>query len=138
MEMGLARYFYLIYIPSTDKSTIESKDYKKPILNALGMNYRPTHPITFEYARGLLILYKPWSKQHYLDLRDRESVIETATEMIFTSKVPWNVISEYYRAINKKKQIDLVSKQRRDDIDEQPKEGDDPDYIEQQIYSNHA
>jgi len=138
MEMGLARYFYSIYIPDRDENTQHAKDYKKPILNALGMNYRPTHPITFEYARGLLILYKPWSKTHFLDLRDRDAVIDIATDMIFQRKVPLNVISEYYRAVNKKKQIDLVSKKRRDDIDEQPREGDDPDYIEQQIYSTHA
>ena len=103
MEMGLARYFYSIYIPDRDENTQHTKDYKKPILNALGMNYRPTHPITFEYARGLLILYKPWSKQHFLDLRDREAVIDIATEMIFQRKVPLNVVSEYYRAVNKKK-----------------------------------
>ena len=40
------------------------------VLNPTGLNYFPEYPFTYGFARGCLILYKPWSNTNELDLRN--------------------------------------------------------------------
>ena len=138
MDMSLHRYFYQKYVPYIDRKIQNKEFYKQPILNSLGMNCRAVHPITFDYARGLLILYKPWSKASYLDFRDKEKIIDMAKKMLLERLVPYNVYAEYYRAQNKNKQLDLISKERNGDLDELLKDVEDPEYLEQNIQAMNA
>lgn len=138
MDMSLHRYFYQRYVPYRDERDLDKEDYRQPIMNGIGMNCKAVHPISFEYARGLLILHRPWSKASYLDFRDKQKIIDTGTKMLEEKLVPYNVYSEYYRAKNKKTQLDLVAKKTHDDFDEQPKEQEDSDYIDQDIQARNA
>ena len=138
MDMSLYRFFYQKYVPDIDSNIRNKEYYKQPILNGLGMNYKAVHPITFEYARGLLILYRPWSKASYLDFRDKEKIINDAKNMLEKRLVPFNVYAEYHRAQNKHKQLDLIAKAHKEDFDEQLGDEEDPEYMEQKIQAMNA
>ena len=138
MDMSLYRYFYQKYVPDIDRKIQNKEYYKQPILNGLGMNYKAVHPITFEYARGLLILYRPWSKASYLDFRDKQKIIDDAKQMLEKRLVPFNVYAEYHRAQNKHKQLDLISKAHNEDFDEQLEDEEDPEYMDQKIQAMNA
>jgi hypothetical protein len=43
-----------------------------------GMNYKPSYPVDYDYARDMLIMHKPWNKNNTLDklLKNKEKTIE--------------------------------------------------------------
>ena len=57
---------------------------KHRILLLLGQNCLPCYPVTYEYARGVLIQYKPWAKQKPLTklLKNWSNTILTFKRMI--------------------------------------------------------
>ena len=37
-----------------------SKSSKQSIMNICGLNGNPVYPVTYDYARAIMIFYKPW------------------------------------------------------------------------------
>jgi hypothetical protein len=63
------QYFYCIFIDSTfgkegEKNTCTDQHQ---ILMPKGMNCKPCYPVDYDYARGMLIMHKPWNKNNTLD-----------------------------------------------------------------------
>ena len=122
-----------------DKKKLDKEDYKQPVLHGIGLNYRPKHPIDFAYARGLLILHRPWSASNPINLKDKEAVILEAEELLHNRKVPAYVVSAYHRVVNKQLQLDLTHKKaRNDDCDRPPDEEEDDKILDRHVYLNSA
>ncbi len=103
-DLSLEQYFYRVFIRNTFKQTKKdelNKDADKDavtsneqrILVFKGMNCTPKYPIDFAYARGMLILHKPWSKDNTLTsiLKDHQKTISTFLSMIDKKEVPSSV-----------------------------------------------
>ena len=71
--------------------------HKNRILLPVGQNCKPRYPVTYEYAKGVLIQYKPWSKDKPLTklLKDRKKTIRTLKRMIDKKQFPSCVTSQY-------------------------------------------
>ncbi len=65
------------------------------------MNCIPRYLVDYEYARGMLILHKPWSKDNTLNsiLKDHQKTINTFLSMIDNKEVPFSVTFQYHTAM---------------------------------------
>ena len=101
VDMSLERYFYEKFRKNSYFKDSESGREKIRILLPTGLNCKPKFPISYEYARGMLIMHKPWSVNNPLEpiLKDKLRTILTFQDMIQKNKVPYNVKSEYYRVM---------------------------------------
>ena len=69
---------------------------------AKGLNCCPKHPIDYDYARGMIIMHKPWSINNPLTtlLSNKQRTIDTFKNMIRNRKFPFYVLAEYHRAFH--------------------------------------
>ena len=67
----------------------------------MGQNYKPRYPVTYDYAKGVLIQYKPWSKDKKLTklLKDQKKTIRTFKCMIDKKQFPSCVMLQYILAM---------------------------------------
>jgi hypothetical protein len=70
------------------------------ILVSKGMNCIPRYLVDYDYARGMLILHKPWSKDNTLNsiLIDHQKTINTFLFMMENKNVPSLVTFQYHTA----------------------------------------
>ncbi len=63
------QYFYCVFIDSTFKKQGKANTHtdQHQILMPEGMNCKPCYPVDSDYARGMLIMHKPWNKNNTLD-----------------------------------------------------------------------
>ena len=110
---SLDRYFYEVFIKDKIEKDEDSGREKDRILLYSGLNCRPCHPIDFNYARGMLIMHKPWSVRKPLDTRNKQATIDEFKTMLEEKKVPSNVWTEYMRAVRyaQEKRIEVIAKQ---------------------------
>jgi hypothetical protein len=78
--LSLEQYFYRVFVDSTFKkqgAKNHSTDQHR-ILMPKGMNCKSHYPIDYDYARGMLIMHKPWNKTDTLDklLKDKQRSID--------------------------------------------------------------
>jgi hypothetical protein len=68
-----------VFIDSTFKKQEEKNThtYQHRILVPKGMNCEPRYPVDYDYARGMLIMHKPWNKNNTLDklLKNKQNTI---------------------------------------------------------------
>lgn len=112
-QLSLDEYFYQVWCKEKFMVDSDSNRQLNRILIARGLNCRPRHPIDFDYARGMLILHKPWSFKDPLDTRNQKKTIDTFKQMLHDRTVPTNVWTEYMRAVRyaQERRIELVAKQ---------------------------
>jgi len=110
---SLSRYFYDVFIKESFMRDEDSGRVKDRILIANGLNCRPCHPVDYNYARGMLIMHKPWSVRKPLDTRNKQATIDTFKRMLEEKRVPSNVWTEYMRAVMyaQEKRIEVIAKQ---------------------------
>ncbi len=111
-NLSQEQFFYQVFICTTFKKTkndeldednnqdaVTSKEHW--ILVPKGMNCILRYPDDFAYARGMLILQKPWSKDNTLTciLKDHQKTISTFLTMIDYKEVPSRVTFQYHTAI---------------------------------------
>ena len=111
-NLSLEQYFYRVFSRNTFKQTekdelneeadedaVTSNEHR--ILVPKGMNCTPKYPVDFAYARGMLILHKPWSKDNTLTsiLKDQQKTISTFLSMIDKKEVPSSVTFQYHTAM---------------------------------------
>ena len=95
---SLDRYFYEVFIKDKYEKDEDSGRVKDRMLLYNGLNCRPCHPIDFNYARGMLVMRKPWSVRKPLDIRNKQATIDESKKMLEEKKVPSNVWTEYKNA----------------------------------------
>jgi len=101
---SLEQYFYQVFVESTFKkknnevseecdifNVVESNQHR--MLIPKGMNCKPQFPVDYNYARGMLIMHKPWNKDNTLDklLKDQQRTIKEFLRMIDNQEVPTSV-----------------------------------------------
>jgi len=104
-NLSLSEYFYNVFCK--EKLTV---DKSNRILMGTGLNFRAKYPPDFEYARGIILLYKPWgSTAGSLNniLRDKELTIHTFLKMMEHRQVPTSVITQY-RMVQIQSQLDKI------------------------------
>jgi predicted nucleic-acid-binding protein/DNA replication protein DnaC len=82
---------------------------KHRILLPVGQNCKPRYPVTYEYAKGVLIQHKPWSKDKPLTnlLKSRSRTIQTFKRMMDKKQFPSCVRNQYILAMKYSKQAKL-------------------------------
>ena len=64
------------------------------------MNCKPQYPADYDYARGMLIMHKPWNKKNTLTalLKNKQNTIKEFLRMIDTKELPTSVLNQYLTA----------------------------------------
>jgi hypothetical protein len=74
-------------IPDTQETDNNTNQHR--ILIPKGKNCKPRYPVDFNYARGMLIMHKPWHKNNSLD----------QLIMLDAKEVPTSVLAQYVTAM---------------------------------------
>jgi hypothetical protein len=79
------------------------------------MNCTPRYPVDYAYARGMLIMHKPWNKQNTLEhiLNNKTATIDAFLRMIDRKEVPSSVTFQYLTAMKYARQnkIEILVKE---------------------------
>lgn len=120
-SMNLATFFYTV----NKKRLITSNAFRNPYLNDCNMvlptrnpilfprsrNIRTTYPVTFEYAKAMMMMYVPWSQTNTLDSSNKSNVIlefeSSLTSGYFPTAVATQYRAEFY---HKNKQLKSLPK----------------------------
>ena len=98
--LSMEQYFYQVFVESTFNKSDRSTNQHR-ILMPKGMNCKPRYPVDFDYARGMLIMHKPWNKTDTLTkiLKDKQRTIDEFLRMIDAQEVPTSVLAQYTTAM---------------------------------------
>ena len=107
---------------------------------AKGLNYRPKYPVDYNYARGIVLLHKPWGPKQSLKaiLQNKDLPIRTFLTMMDEKQVPSSVVTQYHLAIKYSQlaKIELLAKQGM--TDDNPNLNDmDDEALDLHIASEH-
>jgi hypothetical protein len=84
-------------------------------LGSQGYELHTKYPIDYDYARGMLVLHKAWSKDNTLNsiLKDHQKTINTFLSMIDNKEVPSLVTFQYHTAMKyaRQKKLEILVKQ---------------------------
>ena len=81
-DISLDEYFYSHFCREVLKEKGDRTDLTKlRILLPAGQSCKPRYPVTYDYAKGVLIHYRPWSKDKPLT-----KILESSTKTICTFK----------------------------------------------------
>ena len=96
--MSLENYFYEIFSKTKVYVGSTTKRDKHRILIPKGLNCRPRYPVDYDYAKGMLVMHKPWIVQNPLTelLNDKEETIKTFLQLIERNEMPLYVLSEFH------------------------------------------
>jgi hypothetical protein len=99
----LEQYFYCVFIDSTFNNQKEKNTHTNQhwILMPKGMNCKPPYPVDYDFARGMLIMHKPWNKNKTLEklLRNKQRTITKFLQMIDQKEVPTSIQAQYVTAM---------------------------------------
>lgn len=137
-HLSLEQFFYKVFVSTTFKPSNggdydDNNGYERDavtnnehrILVPKGMNCMPKYPVDYGYARAMLILHRPWSKDNTLNsiLNDHQKTINTFLSMIDKKEVPSSVAFQYHTAMKyaRQKKLEILVKQgvNHPDIDEE-------------------
>ena len=102
-HLSLEQLFYQVFITCTFKTqsnnNTSNSDHHR-ILMPKGMNCKPRYPVDYDYAKGMLIMHKPWNKNNTLDklFKDKERTINEFLRMIDNKEVPTSVQAQLLTA----------------------------------------
>jgi hypothetical protein len=101
--LSMEQYFYCVFIDSTFKKKGEKNVIadQRCILMPKGMNCKPRYPVDYDYAKGMLIIDKPWNKTDTLDklFKNKEGTIQEFLQMIDNKEVLTSVQAQYLTAM---------------------------------------
>lgn len=99
--LSLDEYFYQEFRKEKFYKDPDSPRQKDRILVPRGLQCRPRYPVTYEYARGMLIMHRPWSIRQELTpiLEDKDLTVKIFLSMIGDREFPLRVLSEYNRTV---------------------------------------
>lgn len=134
-HLSLEQFFYDHFCVNKFDSTKENR-----ILMAKGLNYRPKYPVDYNYARGIVLLHKPWGPKQSLKaiLQNKDLTIRTFLTMMDEKQVPSSVVTQYHLAIKYSQlaKIELLAKQGM--TDDNPNLNDmDDEALDLHIASEH-
>ncbi len=116
-DLSLEQFFYRVFVHTTfkkskngnsddndERDAVASNEHR--VLIPKGMNCILRYLVDYDYAWGMLILHKPWSKGNTLNsiLKDHKKIINTFLFMIDNKEVPSLVTFQYHTAIKYSRQ----------------------------------
>ena len=105
----MTEYFYNEY--DTNKKT-----KKKAILHISGLNSTPVYPLSYNYARAILIFHKPWEGGRKDSLKNKQHVLHECTHFLKSKRCPTTIKQAYTRAkIRYESGIDFFQDNKKDD-----------------------
>ena len=108
--MSLETYFYKVFCRETLHDKGDNSDRTKHrMLVPKGIKCKLTYPVSYDYARGMLLMHKPWSKEKPLTnlLKNKKKTIRTFQHMIDYQLLPSIIIAQYICAMKYKHQKKL-------------------------------
>lgn len=101
-SLSLEQYFYKCFRKEGFYEDRDSKRKKYRILVPKGLQCKPCYPVTYEYARGMLVMHLPWDSDNPLQdiLKDRDLTIRIFMRMIGNREFPLYVLAEYNRVVS--------------------------------------
>ncbi len=109
--LSMDEYFYQHFCCNVLKEDDDdiTDHTKHRILLPVGQNWKPRYPVTYEYAKGVLIQHMPWSNDNPITtlLSNKEKTIETFKVMLDNKQFPSSVTSQYKLAIKYLQQAKL-------------------------------
>ena len=138
-HISLEEYFYNHFCDDTFDDTKKNR-----ILMANGLNFKPRYPVDFNYARGIILLHKPWGPNNPSlkpIFQDKELTVRTFHTMIANKEVPTSVVTQYNLAVKYSQQakIELLAKQGMTDDNPNFNEMDEDEqqlYLESEAYGS--
>ena len=136
--MSMDEFFYKHFCKNVlSDSRDETERTKNRILIPKGQNFRPQYPVTYEYAKGILIQHMPWSKDDTPTelFKSKEKTIRKFKYMIDKMELPTSVVSQYICAMkySKQKKLELLASKGT----EQPYNLEDMDEEDRERYIAH-
>jgi len=114
-HLTLTEYFYQVYCKEVFKKDDDVDRTKHRIIMPRGMNCKPCYPIDHSYAKGMLIMHKPWNKKKTLEalLKDKDKCIAAFKQMIDRKQLPSSVIAQYICAMkySHQKRLEIIAKE---------------------------
>ena len=114
-KYSLYEYFYEVFCKKMRYMDEITTREKHRVLIPKGMNCRARYPADYDYARGVLVMHKPWSIRNPLKplLEDKTKTIATFLRMLDKQELPYIVRAEYHRAMKYAQQwrYECVAKQ---------------------------
>ena len=130
-DLSLEQYFYKVWCKKPFMKGVD-KDSGRPINRILvpkGLKCKPVHPITFDYARGMILMHRPWSLSNPSPTHtsNKQKTIRIFKEMLDNKEVPSSVMTEYMRAVKyaTEQKLEVIAKQGVIDGDDNIDEMDD-------------
>ena len=109
-DISLDEYFYSHFCSEVLKEKSD-RTYltKHRILLSVGQNCKPRYPVTYNYAKGVLIQHRPWSKEKPLTktLNSSTKTIYTFKRMMDKGQFPTCVRNQYILAMKYSRQAKL-------------------------------
>jgi hypothetical protein len=153
-DLSLEQLSYCVFINTTfrkskngdsddndERDAVANNEHR--ILVPKGMNCIPRYPVDYDYARGMLLLHKAWSKDNTLNsiLKDHQKNINTFLSMIDNKEVPSLVTFQYHTAMKYacQKKLETLVKQgiNHPDIDEENLDEETLGKLTGWIHNNH-
>ena len=109
-NLSMNKYFYKHFCKEVLKEDGDQTEITKHrILLPVGQNCKPRYPVTYDYAKGVLIQYKPWSKDKPLTklLKSGTKTIRTFKRMMDKKQFPTCVRNQYILAMTYSRQAKL-------------------------------
>jgi hypothetical protein len=109
--------------------------WNQKILIPHGRNVRSVYPVTFEYARAMMMMYVPWSNKKHLDFSDRLKTVKEYEHLVRAKQLPTAATAQYTRAkfYHKIKRIEVTAKKMVPiEIDQ---DEDEDEYSDYRIYA---
>ena len=115
-DLSMDAYFYEHFCHKVLKDEGDRTEATKHrILLPVGQNCKPRYPVTYEYAKVILIQYKPWSKDEPLTnlLKSKSRTIRTFKRMMDKKQFPSCVRNQYVLAMkySQRAKLEFLSKQ---------------------------
>jgi hypothetical protein len=91
----------------------DTKREKARVLLYKGLNCRPRYPADYDYARGMLIMHRPWRLGKPPTPNSKKETVDIFLRMIDQKELPQTVIMEYDRAYkySKERRVEMTSQE---------------------------
>lgn len=110
-DLSLHRWFYDVYCKNQYMTT---QGERGRILVGKGLNCKPRYPVDYNYARGMILMHKPWNKKktHYDLLRDKRRTKRMFHTMVEEHEFPSAVIAQYICAVKytQQRRIEIIAR----------------------------
>ena len=118
-HLSLEQYFYKVWcnksFMNNEKNCIDedTKREKARVLLYKGLNCRPRYPADYDYARGMLIMHRPWRLGKPPTPNSKKETVDIFLRMIDQKELPQTVIMEYDRAYkySKERRVEMTSQE---------------------------